>query len=70
MVWNSVEERFFDWDLLGVASETAAEYSVAGRKFGVGWGGDDGAGEFEAEDEGRTDEGAIVLVFASTLLIV
>lgn len=39
-----------------------AEDAVAGLEGGVGRGGDDDAGEFEAESEWRADERLVVLV--------
>lgn len=50
-----------------VGAYVAAEYTGAGRKGRIWRGRDNGTGEFEAEDEGRDDEGAVVLVFASRL---
>lgn len=51
----------------GVRALSSAEDMGAGREEGGGWGGEDCAGEFEAEDEWRNNEGAVVLVFASCL---
>jgi len=49
---------------LGIGTLVGSEDSVVGTEGGVGWGGEDDACEFGAEEEG---EGGLVLVFSCHL---